>query len=67
MTWELFEVWGVDREGYEELIETTRSFKEARLLAEKSLTEDIVEVIIYREVDEELKEFEKISKPVDKQ
>ena len=62
MNWELYEVWSVDDAGHEELIETTNSLKEARKLAEQSLTEEVVECIIYREdADGDLKEVEVIS------
>jgi hypothetical protein len=58
MTWVQYEVWGVEADGFEQLIDTTNSLKEARILAEDSLTEDIVECIIYREEDGELFEEE---------
>jgi hypothetical protein len=58
MTWVQYEVWGVEADGHEQLIDTTNSLKEARNLAEESLTEDIVECIIYREEDGELYEEE---------
>jgi hypothetical protein len=58
MTWVQYEVWGVESDGFEQLIDTTNSLKEARKLAEESLTEDIVECIIYREEDGELYEEE---------
>lgn len=60
MYWEQYEVWTVDEDGHEELVDTTKSVKEARNIAEKALTEGIVEVIIYREVDGELEEFERL-------
>lgn len=62
MTWELFEVWAVDKDDYEDLVDTTKSLKEARELAKKQLTDSVVEVIIYREVNEELEEFERLTK-----
>ena len=62
MTWELFEVWSVDEDEYEQLVDTTKSLKEARELAKKQLTDNAVEVIIYREVNEELEEFERLTK-----
>lgn len=62
MTWELFEVWAVDEDDYEQLVDTTKSLKEARELAKKQLTDNAVEVIIYREVNEELEEFERLTK-----
>ena len=64
MIWELYEVWSIDIDDREELINTTNSLKEAQLLAKESLTEDIVEVIIYKEDEEgELVEVEVISGP----
>jgi hypothetical protein len=49
MTYQLYEVWSVDKNGHEELLDTTGSMSEAILLAEDSLTEDIVECVIYEE------------------
>ena len=64
MIWELYEVWSVDIDDREELINTTNSLKEAQQLAKESLTEDIVEVIIYKEdEDGELEEVEVITGP----
>jgi hypothetical protein len=64
MIWELYEVWSIDIDDREELINTTNSLKEAQLLAKESLTEDIVEVIIYKEDEEgELVEVEVITGP----
>lgn len=52
MNWQLFEVWSVDDDGHEELVDTTHSLKEAQELANESLDEDgVVEVVIYREND----------------
>jgi hypothetical protein len=62
MIWVQYEVWGVEQDGHEELIETTNSLKEARKIAEDSLTEQIVECIIYKEEDGELYEEEVIVK-----
>jgi hypothetical protein len=62
MNWELYEVWSVDEDGHELLIETTNSLKEAQKIANESLTEDIVECIIYREdANGDLEEVEVIS------
>lgn len=62
MIWELYEVWSVDLDGREDLITTTYSLKEAQQLAKESLTEDIIEVIIYKEDEEgELSEVEVIA------
>lgn len=58
MTWAQYEVWSVDEDGHEELIDTTNSLKEARKLAEESLQDDVVECIIYKEEDGELYEEE---------
>jgi hypothetical protein len=64
MIWELYEVWAVEQDGHESLIDTTKDLKEARRLAEESLTEDFVECIIYKEnEDGELEEVEVISGP----
>ena len=61
MTWEFYEVWSVDDLGHEELIDTTQSLKEARLLAEESLTEYYAECIIYKEdANGDLVELERI-------
>ena len=62
MIWVQYEVWSVDEDGHEELIETTNSLKEARKIAESALTDQIVECIIYKEEDGELYEEEIISK-----
>jgi hypothetical protein len=60
MTWELYEVWGVEEDGHEELIDTTNSLKEARKIAETHLTLELIECIIYREQDGELFEVERL-------
>jgi hypothetical protein len=52
MIWELYEVWGVEKDGHEELIDTTNSLKEATALAQGSLTDQFVETIIYKETEE---------------
>jgi hypothetical protein len=62
MIWVQYEVWGVEEDGHEELIETTNSLKEARKIAEQALTEQIVECIIYKEEDGELYEEEVVVK-----
>ena len=53
MIWVQYEVWGVEEDGHEELIDTTNSLKEARQIAEQSMTDEIVECIIYKEEDGE--------------
>jgi hypothetical protein len=62
MIWVQYEVWTVDEDGHEELVETTNSVKEARKIAEAALTDSIVECIIYKEEDGELYEEEVIVK-----
>jgi hypothetical protein len=51
MTWELYEVWSVDADGHEELIDTTKSLKEAREMAETALA-DFPSAIIYKETED---------------
>lgn len=54
MPWVQYEVWSVDEDGHEELIDTTNSLKEARQLAQESLQEDVVECIIKDDEDNEI-------------
>lgn len=49
MNWELYEVWAVNEDGSEDLLETTKSLKEARSIAQANLTEDCTECVIYQE------------------
>lgn len=52
MTWELYEVWAEDDIGHEELVDTTKSLKEAKELARNQLEmEGIEAVIIYQETE----------------
>ena len=61
MNWELYEVWSVDEDGHEDLIDTTKSLKEARAIAEANRSEYYVECIVYAEDQEgELVEIERI-------
>lgn len=61
MNWELYEVWSVDEDGAEDLVDTTASLKEARAIAEANLTEYYVECIIYSEDENgDLIEIERI-------
>jgi hypothetical protein len=61
MNWELYEVWSVDEDGHEDLIDTTKSLKEARAIAQANITEYYVECIIYREDDQgDLVEIERV-------
>ena len=60
MNWELYEVWAVDQHG-ETLIDTTKSLKEARQMAELNIGEDCDECVIYAENPEgDLVEIERI-------
>ena len=61
MNWELYEVWSVDEDGHEDLIDTTKSLKEARAIAQFNLSEYHVECIVYAEDPEgELVEIERV-------
>lgn len=51
MTWELYEVWA-NSDGHDELIDTTRSLKEARQLAEKAVKEGATTATVYRETED---------------
>ena len=60
MNWELYEVWSVDTDGHEDLVETTKSLKEARQIAQANITEYYTECVIYREDEQgELIEIER--------
>jgi hypothetical protein len=52
MNWELYEVWAREQDGHEELIDTTKSLKEARELAEANIGDDVVECVIYKEASD---------------
>jgi hypothetical protein len=52
MSWEMYEVWAVDLNGHETLIDTTKDIKRARLLARESLDEINIECIIYKETED---------------
>lgn len=49
MNWELYEVWARTVDGREDLIDTTKSLKEARELAELNIDGEVIECVIYRE------------------
>ncbi len=52
MTWELYEVWSEDDLGHEELIDTTKSLKEAKDLAINHLEQEGIEAVtIYQETE----------------
>jgi hypothetical protein len=61
MTWELYEVWARTSDGHEDLIDTTKSLKEAQEMARWNIGEDIIECVIYAENPEgDLVEIERI-------
>ena len=61
MTWELYEVWTEDDIGHKELIETTKSLKEARAIAQSSLI-DYPVAVIYRETEDgNIEEIERLT------
>ena len=61
MNWELYEVWSVDEDGHEDLVDTTKSLKEARLIADATISDYYVECIIYQEDENgELVEVERV-------
>ena len=51
MIWEQYEVWA-NIEGQDELVDTTKSLKEARHLAKKAINEGATAAVIYLETDE---------------
>jgi len=61
MSWELYEVWHND-EGHEELIDTTKSLKEAKLLVQKTL-EDLggEAFILWENQDGEMEEVDRLT------
>lgn len=62
MSYELYEVWAIEEDGHEELLETTASRKQAFELAKASLGLGYFEIVVYHENKdgdmEELKRFE---------
>jgi hypothetical protein len=61
MNWELYEIWSIDEDGHEDLIDTTKSIKEAREIAQANITEYYAECVIYRENESgDLVEVERI-------
>lgn len=62
MTWELYEVWSEDSEGHEELIDTTKSRKEAIQLAKKAIHEGADIAKVFRETaDGDYEEVERLT------
>jgi len=52
MNWEQYEVWQKENGSQEILVDTTKSYKEAKKLAQKILEESSGQVIIFREADD---------------
>lgn len=52
MNWEQYEVWQKENGSQEILVDTTKSYKEAKKLAQKILEESGGQVIIFREADD---------------
>ena len=52
MIWEQYEVWAVSDDGFEELIESTKSLGEAKKIAKALIEQDYVAADVYREDDE---------------
>lgn len=61
MSWELYEVWAEDDDGHEELVDTTRSLKEARVLAQKALSDYPISIIYKETEDGDIVEFERLT------
>ncbi len=62
MTWELYEVWTEDDIGHQELVDTTKSLKEAQTLAEQALSDGALVAIIYKETEDgDTEEFERLT------
>jgi hypothetical protein len=62
MTWELYEVWAEDSDGHEELIDTTKSRKEALQLAKKAINEGAEVAKVVRETaDGDYEEIERLT------
>jgi hypothetical protein len=60
MIWELYEIWGVDEDSHEELLETTSSKKQAFEIAEASLGLGYFEVVVYQgDENGDLKELQR--------
>ena len=62
MTWELYEVWTEDEYGHQELVDTTKSYREAEELAQLSLTEGAFTVVIFKETEDgDTEEIERLT------
>jgi hypothetical protein len=62
MMWELYEIWSADDNGHEQLVDTTKSRKEAKQLAKRAINEGASEVWICREAsDGDYEEIERFA------
>ena len=62
MTWELYEVWSEDEIGHQDLLDTTKSYKEAKELAHRALSESAYAVSIFKETDDgDTEEIERLT------
>jgi hypothetical protein len=63
MNWELYEVWAEDDIGHQELVDTTKSLKEAQALAKITIEDEGIEAVyIYQETEDgDLKEIERLT------
>jgi hypothetical protein len=52
MIWEQYEVWAVSDDGFEELIESTKSLGEAKKIAKALIEQDYVAADVYKEDEE---------------
>ncbi len=52
MIFELYEVWTEDSLGHQELVDTTSSIVEARIIAKQAVDDGAEYVIIYRETED---------------
>ena len=61
MSFMLFEVWGEDEHGHQDLLETTSSIAIARKIANKALEDGSLAAIIYQETEDgDITEIERI-------
>ena len=51
MIWELYEVWA-NYDGRDELIDTTKSLKEAKQLAKKAINDGATSAAVHRETED---------------
>lgn len=52
MKFELYEIWTEDSDGHQELVDTTSSIAEARIIAQQALDDGVEYVTIYRETED---------------